>query len=76
MARQGQREAAKRQQAKDLEIKREALLAEMNLADLRKNAIEMGVDPDIVVAGYEALRDGQVSPESVIDTMRQGEVGG
>ena len=38
-----------------------------DLAVLRNEATEAGVDPDVVIAGYEALRDGQVSPDDVID---------
>jgi hypothetical protein len=76
LARQGQRESARRLQAKDFEIKNEALTAEKDLAELRKEAIQAGVDPDAVVAGYEALRDGQISPEDVLARIRRDEIGG
>lgn len=73
LAQHGRREAARRLQRKDTEIKKEALTAERDLAELRKEAIEAGIDPDVVIAGYEALRDGQVSPEDAIN--KQNEIG-
>jgi len=76
LAQQGQREAARRLQAKDTEIKKEALTQAKELEALREEAIEAGVDPDVVIAGYEALRDGQVSPDDVVDMVKRNGIGG
>ncbi len=70
------REAARRLQAKDDEIQREALTQAKDRAALRKEAIDAGVNPDVVFAGYEALRDGQVSPDQVIDMVNRNGIGG
>ncbi len=53
---------------------KEALARAKDLAVLRTEAIEAGVDPDVVIAGYEALRDGQVSPDGVVDMLIRGEI--
>ncbi|QMW66579.1 hypothetical protein H4N58_00895 [Mumia sp. ZJ1417] len=74
LAQQGRREAARRLQVKDTEIMKEALARAKDLAVLRTEAIEAGVDPDVVIAGYEALRDGQVSPDGVVDMLIRGEI--
>lgn len=74
VAQQGRREAARRLQAKDFEVKKEALTQEKDLAVLREAAIDAGVDPDAVIAGYEALRDGQVTLEDVV--IKAKEMGG
>lgn len=76
LAQQGRREAARRLNAKDTEIKKEALTQAKDLAVLRNEASEAGLDPDVVIAGYEALRDGQVSPDDVIDMVKRNEIGG
>lgn len=74
VAQQGRREAARRLQAMDHEAKKEALIQAKDLGVLRKEAIEAGADPEAVIAGYEALRDGQVTLEDVI--LKAKEIGG
>lgn len=76
LAQQGRRESARRLQAKDTEIKKEALTQAKDLAILREEAMEAGVDPDVVIGGYEALRDGQVSPDDVVDMVMRNKIGG
>ncbi|MEU9015704.1 hypothetical protein AB0D12_39735 [Streptomyces sp. NPDC048479] len=67
--RRGQQEAAKRMQHQDAEAAKQALRDAIDLADLRSKAQEAGLDPDEVVAGYEKLRDSQLSPEDVLKRL-------
>lgn len=70
----GQQEAAKRLQHEDAIAAKEALQDAIDLAGLRKKAQEAGLNPDEVVAGYERLRDKQVSPGQVLETLRHAPI--
>ena len=48
----------------------EMLRAELDLDDLRRKAREAGLDPAQVVAGYEALRKGDLSIDQVQQMLR------
>jgi hypothetical protein len=67
----GQQEAAKQLQRQDAEAAKQALREAIDLADLRSQAQEAGLDPDEVIAGYKTLRDSQVSPEDVLERLRR-----
>ena len=68
----GQQEAAKRLQHEDADAAKEALRDAIDLADLRRQAQAAGLDPDDVVAGYQGLRDSQVSPDDVLEMLNRG----
>jgi hypothetical protein len=70
----GQQEAAKQLQRQDAEAAKQALREGIDLADLRRQAQEAGLDPDEVIAGYKALRDRQVSPEGVLKWLRRATI--
>lgn len=70
----GRQEAAKQLQRHDAETAKQALREAIDLADLRRQAQEKGLDPDEVIAGYKALRDSQVSPEDVLEKLRRATV--
>ncbi|GAA3692796.1 hypothetical protein [Streptomyces iranensis] len=72
----GLQEAAKRLQYQDAEAAKQALRDAIDLADLRSKAQEAGLDPDEVVAGYETLRDSQLSPEDVLKRLREAAITG
>lgn len=72
----GQQEAAKRMQHQDAEAAKQALRDALDLADLRRQAQEAGLDPDEVVAGYERLRDSQLSPEEVLERLSRAPITG
>ncbi|GAB2841430.1 hypothetical protein GCM10027176_51600 [Actinoallomurus bryophytorum] len=74
--RRGQQEAAKRMQHQDAEATKRALRDAIDLADLRNKAREAGLDPDEVVAGYEKLRDSQLSPEDVLERLSRAVITG
>lgn len=74
--RRGLQEAAKRLQHQDAEAAKQALRDAIDLADLRSKAQEAGLDPDEVVAGYEKLRDSQLSPEDVLKRLDQAAITG
>ncbi|MFB6508770.1 hypothetical protein ACFCW4_01760 [Streptomyces virginiae] len=74
MWRRGQQEAARRLQQKDVEAVKQALRDAIDLADLRSKALEAGLDPDEVVAGYEKLRDSQLSPEGVLKGLSRAAI--
>ncbi|MDX2645185.1 hypothetical protein PV341_16765 [Streptomyces sp. PA03-1a] len=76
MWKRGQQEAAKRLQHQDAEAAKQALRDAIDLADLRSKAREAGLDPDEVVAGYEKLRDSQLSPEDVLKRLSQAAITG
>ena len=65
----GQQEAAKRLQHQDAEAAKQALKDGVELADLRREAEEAGLEPDEVVAGYRQLRDSQMSPQDVLERL-------
>jgi hypothetical protein len=67
----GQQEAAKRLQHQDAVAAKEALQDRIDLAELAREAEQLGIDPDEVIAGYEKLRDSQVSPEEVLGQIRR-----
>lgn len=74
--RRGQQEAAKRMQHQDVEAAKQALRDAIDLADLRSKAQAAGLDPDEVVAGYEKLRDSQLSPEDVLKRLGRAAITG
>ncbi|MFF8927484.1 hypothetical protein ACF1AO_09505 [Streptomyces longwoodensis] len=74
--RRGQQEAAKRLQHQDAEAAKQALRDALDLADLRRKAQEVGLNPDEVVAGYETLRDSQLSPEDVLKGLSRAAITG
>lgn len=59
-------EAARRRQALEAEL----LRAEIDLEKLRAQAREAGLDPEKVIAGYEALRGGQISIDDVAQILK------
>ncbi|MEU1177571.1 hypothetical protein ABZ464_07965 [Streptomyces sp. NPDC005820] len=72
----GQQEAAKRLQHEDAEAAKQALRDAIDLADLRSEAKAAGLDADEVVAGYEKLRDSQLSTEDVLDKLGRAVITG
>ncbi|MFH8975746.1 hypothetical protein [Streptomyces sp. NPDC017890] len=76
MWKRGLQEAAKRLQRQDAEAVDQALTDAIDLAELRNKAQEAGLDPDEVVAGYERLRDSQLSPEDVLKGLRRAPITG
>ena len=74
--RRGQQEAAKRMQHQDAEAAKQALRDAIDLAELRSEAQAAGLDPDEVVAGYEKLRDSQLSPEDVLKRLCRAAITG
>ncbi|MCW2935863.1 MAG: hypothetical protein JWM19_6825 [Actinomycetia bacterium] len=70
----GQQEATKQLQRRDAEGAKQALREAIDLADLRRQAQEAGLDPDVVIAGYKTLRDSQVSPEDVLERLRRATI--
>ncbi|OEU85678.1 hypothetical protein DB35_13145 [Streptomyces abyssalis] len=63
-------------QQRDAEAAQQALRDAIDLADLRSKAREAGLDPDEVVAGYEKLRDSQVSPDDVLKRLGRAAITG
>lgn len=76
MWKRGQQEAAKRLQHEDAEAAKQALRDAVDLADLRSEAKAAGLDPDEVVAGYEKLRDSQLSAEDVLKKLGRAAITG
>ncbi|MBK3569853.1 MULTISPECIES: hypothetical protein [unclassified Streptomyces] len=76
MWKRGQQEAAKRLQHEDAEAAKQALRDAIDLADLRSEAKAAGLDPDEVVAGYEKLRDSQLSTEDVLKKLGRAAITG
>ncbi|MFE6767831.1 hypothetical protein ACFVFD_02515 [Streptomyces fimicarius] len=70
----GCQEAARQLQRLDAKAARQALTDAVDLADLRKEARAAGLDPDEVVAGYEKMRDEQLSPQDVLRMLGQAAV--
>jgi|SRR6185312_13888259 hypothetical protein len=70
----GQQEAAKRLQHEDADAAKEALRDAIDIADLRRQAQAVGLDPDEVVAGYQGLRDSQVSPDDVLEMLNRAAI--
>jgi hypothetical protein len=62
------REAARDKQEAEAEILRRAI----DVADLRQQARDRGLDPDTVVAGYLALNQGELSVEQVFRALEIG----
>lgn len=71
----GQQEAAKRLRHEDAAAAKEALQDGIEVAALRKKAQEAGLDPDQVIAGYEQLRDKQVTPGQVLQALKDAPIG-
>jgi hypothetical protein len=76
MWRRGLQEAAKRLRRQDAEAAKQALTDGIDLAELRNRAQEAGLNPDEVVAGYEKLRDSQVSVEDVLKMLGRAPITG
>lgn len=70
-----QREAAKRLQKKDADAATEALQSGIEQADLRRQAIAAGLNPDEVITGYTKLVQQQFSPMDVIQRLGQEPLG-
>lgn len=62
----GRQLAASRSRAQDIIELQRLLRAEIDLAKLRAEAMEQGVDPKLVEQGYMSLRDGSVTMDQVI----------
>ncbi|MYU66410.1 hypothetical protein [Streptomyces sp. SID69] len=76
MWKRGWQEAAKRLQHRDAEAAKQALTDGIDLAELRSKAREAGLDPDDVIAGYEKLRDSQLSVEDVLKILSRAPITG
>lgn len=74
MWQRGQQEAAKRLRHEDAIAAKEALEDEIEIAVLRKKAQKAGLDPDQVIAGYQQLRDKQVTPGQVLDALQRAPI--
>ncbi|MEU6957579.1 hypothetical protein [Streptomyces sp. NPDC045714] len=74
--RRGQQEAAKRLLHQDAEAAKQMLRDAIDISDLRSKAQEAGLNPDEVVAGYETLRDSQLSPDDVLKGLSRAAVTG
>lgn len=74
MWKRGQQEAAKRLQHQDAEAAKEALRDQIDLAALRRQAVAEGLDPEEVIAGYSKLRDEQVSPMQVLESLSRAAI--
>lgn len=51
------------------EAEADILRGEIALEELRALARERGLDPDAVVAGYRAMRRGEISPEDLLRAL-------
>jgi len=66
------REAARRLGSHDRAAVADALREELDVAELRSMARAAGVDPEQVVSGYEALRDGRLTLDELHQQIRKG----
>ena len=66
----GRQHAATSSREQDSRNLARLLQAETSLAQLRREAAEMGVDPDQVEAGYFALREGSISLGEALTMLR------
>ncbi|MFF9022429.1 hypothetical protein [Streptomyces eurythermus] len=76
MWKRGLQEAAKRLQHQDAEAAKQALTEAIDLAELRSKAQEAGLNPDEVIAGYEKLRDSQLSVQEVFKMLSRAPITG
>jgi glycine/D-amino acid oxidase-like deaminating enzyme len=63
-------------QHQDAEAAKQALRDAIDLAELRSKAQEAGLNPDEVVAGYQSLRDSQLSPADVLKSLKRAPITG
>lgn len=68
--RRGQQEAAAHTQARDADSVARLLRTHIDLATLREQARNAGVDPDLVEQGYRDMRDGLVTIDQVVARLR------
>lgn len=66
------REAARRLSSRDRAAVADALREQLDVAELRSMASAAGMDPDQVMAGYEALRDGRITVDDIGRQMGRG----
>lgn len=62
-------------QIRDVEMEARILRSRIGLAELREQARAAGVDPDLVVQGYQDLRDGLFSLDKVSSFLKLAGVG-
>lgn len=74
MWQRGQQEAAKKLRHEDAIAAKEALEEEIEIAALRKKAQTAGLDPDQVIAGYQRLREKQVTPSQVLEALQRAPI--
>ena len=67
----GRQEAAKRLREGDAIAAREGLENGIEIAALPKRAKKAGLDPGQVIAGYQQLRDMQVTPGQVLEALQR-----
>lgn len=63
--RRGQQDAAAYEGQREIANLKRLLQSEIDLHDLRAQAMRAGIDPDAVERGYRELRDGRVTVEQV-----------
>lgn len=66
----GRQHAATASREQDLRNLTRLIQGEVDLADLRRRAAAVGVDPDQVEAGYLALRDGIIPLNEALTMLR------
>ena len=65
-------ENARKEAQRRQEVEAELLRGEINLQQLRDEARAKGLDPEEVVKGYLALREGDVSVDTVLRAIQRG----
>ncbi|WP_369253356.1 Lsr2 family DNA-binding protein [Geodermatophilus amargosae] len=68
----GNQAAAKELQAQDAANLKRLLEGEIDLAELKRQAKQAGVDVDAVMAGYEKMKAKQLKPEDVVRLVTEG----
>lgn len=61
----GKQEAAAYQREADIVALKRLLQSEIDLHELRAQAVRAGVDPEVVERGYYELRDGHITIEQI-----------
>lgn len=64
------REAARDLLRRDRQALVDALHGEVDLANLRHQAAAAGLDPDVVVQGYTAVRDGRMDLDQLLAMLQ------
>lgn len=66
-----QQESARDEARRRQDFEADLLAGAIKLEDLRDEARRRGIDPDAVVSGYQALRDGLITIDDLLDLVRK-----